>query len=326
MSSNKIDVDAFVNSSLIEQAEIDTVFHSVDVHDNEYRKLLTVSSIYLHGLNAFQNRYRDFHNIPYESDSLEGNMVSIYSCLESGLDQSALKRLFTLADEDLKYVRSLRRDLIELGIIPRSQPDETQPRSEFLALQQAFETNDLSSMYKRSRQISLEDFEDFTEAEKSIVLKVLQVDSYGVSIAISMAILDDTKIKQTEWFEFWNTVSSYKPGDTLEEIRFLNQKALCIDSNYVEETINMKMFPNLPEIRNYDGEIDLKAFSDSIDWNKKFYPHEIDFILASAITLNEDRDSIFLEWEQEQIYIEIRKELHQKADRYIAINNFDRGA
>lgn len=292
MSSAKIDVDAFIDSSLIKQAEMDVAFlsYGLDKTDPENIRLLEVPSSYLKGLSKFQTSLIECNNISYEDLNVEQKLKQLTHRDNSNDDEFV--RLFALAPNkyDLMYDWWIRARLLDLGMIEASIPNEHRIRLEFNRLRDAISQNNLDEVYKFSWQISNHDFTNFTEEEKSIVLQALQIQSEGVALGISYSVIAEDKIRFGSWREYWNILSGYKPGDDAEENFFLYSKSLCLQVDYGDERIDMSMFPNLPTIYDDDEFYDSDVFINELDWNRKFESHEIDFILAVAIsTYNEDR-------------------------------------
>lgn len=294
MGSTKIDVEAFVNSSLIEQAEMDVVFMSnggLDEADPNNKRLLEVPSSYLKGLSKFQTSFIEYNSTSYEDINVEQKLKQL--AYKSNSHDDEFVRLYESANnkDDLMYDWRVRQKLIELKIIEGSTPNENAIRREFDCLKNAILHNDLNEVYKFSWQISNHDFQDFTEEEKKIVLQALQIQSEGVALAISYSVIAEYKIHFGTWEEYWKTTSGYKPGDDLEENYFLYSKTLCLQADYGDERLDMSMFPNLPTVYDEDSFYEWD-FVSSLDWSKKYAPYEVDFILAVALSsFNGERTS-----------------------------------
>lgn len=306
MGSDKIDVDAFINSSLIEQAEIDKslIFNKLNPYDVENHRLLEVPSSYLENLASFQKAIIDKNEIPYELLNIEQKMRYLLS--RNRFKEKEFIKLFGSAtnQNDLIYDWSLRRKLLELGIVKVSKPNVNKIRLELQYLKNALVINDLNGIYKHSWQISNFDFQKYTEEEKEIILSVLQIDSEPIAIAIYFS-LSENDISYGTWDKYWKTLSGYKPGDDLEANFFLYSKNLCIEADYADERIDMSMFPNLPTVYDEDEYQNSDVFISNLDWDLKFEPYEIDFILAVAAgTFHEKRANLVT---QINNYIRIHK-------------------
>lgn len=283
----------FHKCNLAKKADYDSFEFYSSFNKEDQLKLLTVESVYLPELQRFQLSTIQNNHIHIESLSIELQLLILAKIESINFDYEAFVELYSNCTnkDDIRYNSVIRKKLIEFSLISPSVSKNNLVRSEFIKLNEAFLSKDISEMYKFSMQIANSDFRNFNSLEKEIVLKLLKIDSEPVSLAISFS-LDEEKIRYGKWEEFWSAVSNYKPGDEINYDSLLHHKAMCIESDYSDERIDMSLFPNLSTIYDEDNSY-LYGFASPIDWAKRYESYEIDFILAVAYTLvGESREEL----------------------------------